>query len=204
MKKILTTLVIAVSLYAAENNQTNLDNKQNPEITSQYILGTMNGPLIGTSMSCNMDIDFLSDVLPQYRGSVDSSKLYIEVAKNENLKKVANDIIKNKEEDINHFNNLIDALSKEGKKDCDKKDYETFQTEMQNAMDTTMQKISEIKATNSIDNDYARGMIEHHEGSVRMAKVILKFTKNPDVKKVADDIIKSQDAQIKTIQDSIK
>jgi uncharacterized protein (DUF305 family) len=39
-------------------------------------------------------------------------------------------------------------------------------------------------------------MIPHHQGAVDMAKTVLAFGRDPEVRKVAEDIVKAQEAEI--------
>lgn len=203
MKPILISLTLALSLYAAEHNHAEM-NMQNVEITSQLVLDAMHGPMAGVSMSCNSDIDFLSDMIPHHQGAIDSSKLYLQIGKNDELKKIANNIIKTQQDEIDYFNELIDTLTKEAKKDCESKDYELFQVTNKDAMDKMMEQMSKVTASNNADNDFAKAMIEHHKGAIKSAQLILKYTKNPQVQDIANNIIKAQEDEIKTMQGLIK
>lgn len=46
------------------------------------------------------------------------------------------------------------------------------------------------------DKAFAKGMIAHHEGAIAMAETELKYGKDPEMKKLAQDIIKAQKAEI--------
>lgn len=59
-----------------------------------------------------------------------------------------------------------------------------------------MHKAMDIPFTGNTDVDFVKGMIPHHEGAVDMAKTVLAFGKDPEVRALADSIIKSQEAEI--------
>jgi uncharacterized protein (DUF305 family) len=54
------------------------------------------------------------------------------------------------------------------------------------------------------DVDFIKRMIPLHQGAVDMAKVVLAFGKDAEVKKVAEDVIKTNEAEIGTMQEWLK
>ena len=48
---------------------------------------------------------------------------------------------------------------------------------------------------------FLTGMIAHHQGAVMMAKTEMSQGKNPDAIKLSNDIVTSQEAEIKEMQD---
>jgi uncharacterized protein (DUF305 family) len=67
---------------------------------------------------------------------------------------------------------------------------------MHNAMD--------IAFTGNADVDFVKGMIPHHAGAVDMAKTVLAFGKDPEVRKLAEEIVKAQESEIALMQGWLK
>ena len=78
----------------------------------------------------------------------------------------------------------------------DKTTYHGVNMKMHGAMD--------IAFTGNADVDFVKGMIPHHAGAIDMAKVVLAFGKDPEVRKLAESIIKAQETEIAQMQDWLK
>lgn len=59
-----------------------------------------------------------------------------------------------------------------------------------------MHEAMDITFTGDADRDFATGMIAHHEGAIDMAKVVLAFGKDAEVKKLAEQIIQDQQKEV--------
>jgi len=69
---------------------------------------------------------------------------------------------------------------------------------------TKMHKDMAVPLTGDADRDFLAGMIPHHQGAVDMAEVVLKYGKDPRVKKLAQDIITAQKKEIAMMQGWLK
>jgi uncharacterized protein (DUF305 family) len=65
----------------------------------------------------------------------------------------------------------------------------------------TMMKNMQVKPTGKTDQDFVLMMLPHHQGAVDMAKVELLYGKDPEMLKLANDIVAAQDKEIAEMKD---
>ena len=53
-----------------------------------------------------------------------------------------------------------------------------------------------IAFSGNADADFVNGMIPHHQGAVDMAKVVLAFGKDAEIRKLAEAIVQAQESEI--------
>lgn len=63
-----------------------------------------------------------------------------------------------------------------------------------------MQKDMPKQGTGDPDRDFVTMMLPHHQGAVDMAKVELRFGKDPELRKMARAIVKAQEKEIVRMQ----
>ncbi|WP_454848333.1 CopM family metallochaperone [Rhizobium binxianense] len=59
-----------------------------------------------------------------------------------------------------------------------------------------MHKDMAIQYSGDADADFVRSMIPHHQGAIDMAKIELQYGKDPELRKLAENIVKAQEAEI--------
>jgi uncharacterized protein (DUF305 family) len=67
-----------------------------------------------------------------------------------------------------------------------------------------MHSAMDITYTGKADVDFVKGMIPHHAGAIDMAKAVLAYGKDPEIKKLAEGIIKAQETEIAQMQAWLK
>jgi len=69
------------------------------------------------------------------------------------------------------------------------------------AANMDMHSSMEIDYSGDADVDFVRGMIPHHQGAIAMAKIVLEHGADPEIKKLARDIIAAQETEIAWMKD---
>lgn len=69
------------------------------------------------------------------------------------------------------------------------------------AANDKMHAAMSLEFTGNPDVDFARGMVAHHEGAVDMARVLLEYGEDPQMRQLAETIIAAQEAEIAFMRD---
>ncbi len=139
----------------------------------------------------NADADFTRGMIPHHQGAVDMAEIVLKFGKDDEIKKLATDIIAAQKTEIAQMQAWLqkNATAAAGPKAADIIEaYEDINAEMHKEMG--------IALTGNADVDFISGMIPHHEGAVEMAKVLLRYGNDAELRKLAEDVVRSQSAEI--------
>lgn len=70
-----------------------------------------------------------------------------------------------------------------------------------NSMKDMHAKMAEGVKASDPDVAFAQGMIPHHQGAIEMAQTELQYGKDPHMRQLAENVIKAQKGEIKTMRD---
>jgi uncharacterized protein (DUF305 family) len=57
------------------------------------------------------------------------------------------------------------------------------------------------KPTGDVDQDFVAGMIPHHQGAIDMARIVLKYSSDAELRKLASNIVAAQRKEIAQMRD---
>lgn len=156
------------------------------------IMAEMMRDMMDIPESGSASVDFLNGMIPHHQSAVAMSESYLEHGgRDEELKKLAQDIITQQEEEIEQMKSLAETLRQE--EVPDEESSGDYLEEFEKMMDHDHAGHSTAQ---NIDWAFAEGMIMHHQMAIDMSELILKHTQNEDVKTLAENIIELQNKEI--------
>jgi uncharacterized protein (DUF305 family) len=151
----------------------------------------------------SFDLRFIDGMTPHHEGAVVMAKEALQKSKRPEILKLAQSIIKAQEQEI--------AQMKQWRKAWYAKESDTpmaWSTEMGHMMAMSASQKQGMMMSQSLgaadagfDLRFLDAMIPHHEGALVMAKEVLSKSKRPEVKTLAQNILASQQVEIKQMQD---
>src|SRR5215813_7214705 len=76
----------------------------------------------------------------------------------------------------------------------------TFDQLMANAMSVMHRDMHNAGYSGDADHDFVKMMIPHHQGAIDMAKAVLLHGKDPQIRRLAQEIITDQQSEIQLMQ----
>jgi len=80
---------------------------------------------------------------------------------------------------------------------------QAFAPQMDAGMQTMMNNMHAPGYTGNPDVDFLAMMIPHHEGAVEMARLVLVYGKDPLTRRLAEEIIASQTAEVAAMRERL-
>jgi uncharacterized protein (DUF305 family) len=80
----------------------------------------------------------------------------------------------------------------------------TADADLDSSMERMNGEMRKVRYSGNPDADFALMMVPHHQGAIEMSKVELQFGTDPRLRRLAQEIIVTQQSEIEVMQDTIK
>lgn len=182
MKKLIVLCVASVVLGACSNtNQT----QENRPTIDQPVESTHDMSMDHGEMITN-EKDFITQMIPHHQEAIDTSMLVFDSSTNEELKNFAQEVITVQTAEVNEM--------KQWMKQWYDEEY------LDNTSYVPMMKDLNNLDEDALDTSYIEGMIDHHNGAIKMAEEVLLLNPREEVKVMAENIIAVQQTEVDMLQ----
>jgi uncharacterized protein (DUF305 family) len=141
-------------------------------------------------LSGKADLDFVRGMIPHHQGAIDMAKVVLRFGQDSDVKAFAEGIVKAQQSEISEMRNWLSKTNEASLSSS----IESL-TANEQAM-TVMMKNMIVPYADNVDFDFINGMVPHHHVAVDMAKVALIFSKDPVLRKLANEIVSTQKGEI--------
>lgn len=145
----------------------------------------------------NPDAAFAQGMLAHHMGAVDMAEIELKYGTDTEMRKLAQAIIDAQQPEIEQMKTW---LSNNPDSKTPTADTKAMQQAYAKGMDAMHGEMMAGIADPVPDMAFARGMLPHHVGAVDMATTQLKYGKNPEMRKLAQEIIDAQQPEIEQMQ----
>lgn len=201
---LLTACSTTASQNQVQSNNTTATEATNKEVTQ----GDMNHNGMNHSgmnhnvdlgpADINYDLRFIDGMIPHHEGAVIMASYALQKSKRPEIKKLANEIIKAQNKEIAELKQWRQTWYPTAPNEP-----QAWHAEMKHMMAMTPEQIKAMRmdmdlgeSNAEFDLRFINAMIPHHEGAVVMASNALNKSKRPEIKKLAQAIISSQEVEI--------
>ena len=137
------------------------------------------------------DERFIDAMVPHHQGAIEMAEVALENAEHEEVRALAEEIVSAQEAEIEELR----AIKRE--------EFGTSEVRAgmsAEEMEGMMMDPRELADQEPFDRAFIDNMIPHHESAIAMANVALQESEDPEILKIAEDIVNAQELEISRMQ----
>lgn len=145
----------------------------------------------------NYDLRFIDAMTPHHQGAVEMAKVAQQKSQRPEIQQLASNIIKDQNKEIAQLKQWRQAWYPKAGQPVAYGASQGHMMPMSSDQMKNMMMQQDLGAADAeFDLHFINAMIPHHEGAITMAKDALSKSKRPEIKKLAQDILTSQQKEI--------
>lgn len=138
------------------------------------------------------DKAFIDAMVPHHERAVEMAEVALDEADRPQIRDVAEDIVSSQRSEIRMFGEIRERKygSAEPTTEMNEEDMRAM----------SMSDPRELAKARPFDKAFIDEMIPHHQSAIAMAEVARKETKDPEIRKIAEDIVSAQEREIEQME----
>ncbi|MDX1977359.1 MAG: DUF305 domain-containing protein [Pseudanabaenaceae cyanobacterium bins.68] len=170
-------------------------------------MGKMNHDMGGMSMElgaadANLDLRFIDGMVPHHQGAIAMAKEALQKSQRPEIKKLAQEIIRTQEVEITQMGKWRKSwYPNVGSTPMAWHSQMGHMMPMSDSQKKAMMMSADLgTADANFDLRFINAMILHHQAALMMAKEVQTKTRRPEIKKIAQEVLSAQQAEIAQMQ----
>lgn len=200
--KIFSFLILMFSIFIYgckdENDQVVTATDSASFLDMQSVFDKMMVEIDTMTMTGDPDYDFAMMMIPHHQGAIEISEILINTGHHDSLKNLAQSGMMMQQESITRLRGFIISHTPSPIAD------QSYMMQMSMSMKKMHNKVDTQHSHNDTDVDFCSIMVEHHQGAIDNARLVLEYGNDDQMKEEARKTIEEQEKEILELSEFLK
>ena len=165
------------------------------------ILDEMTENMRAVSPNASISDTFIRQMIPHHEAAIKMSENILNFTTDTAIEELAKNIITDQTKEISKMQYMLEDCSAITNSEVD---INLYMREYNVIFDNMIKKMNNSSSTNNLNANFLTEMIPHHESTKKKKKNVLKYEICQDLKKLAENIVVSQSAQLTLMQNLLR
>ena len=203
MKKCsIALLFVFLSMFSSQAYAQMSHNEKSYYEDYKSIIQVMKEDMGKAARTGDPSLDFLNEMIPHSEAAVSMAENILKYGKNEQVKKLAETILREQLNGIAQMEELKSRL--EANPQVNKQAEAAYLKSYITIYNTMIAAMESAKPTGNIDRDFLTEMLPHQNAAIQMGNNILRYTQNRELRTIVQNMMTKQQKQVTGLNNLLK